>query len=147
MDEEHGAEPVINSDYTFNSSVAIHRVTNQTGVAQRAERFAIELPIRYREIGTAAWHEGKTVNISMSGVLFRATQALHPRTGVEVALTLPVVISGLAPAKIECRGTVVRHGRVAGADKSLVLAASILRYRFEPRRHNTVHDNGGLTAT
>ena len=121
--------------------MAVRRAKEKKGFAQRAQRFVIELPIRYRELGTADWHVGKTVNISMSGVLFRSAQALQPQTTVEIALTLPVAISGECPAELGCRGTVVRRVSIEKSDDSSVLAASILRYRFVHQRHNGANDS------
>jgi len=54
----------------------------------RAERFAIHLPVRYREPHSPGWFEGETENISGSGVLFRTESVLRPKTTVEIRLTL-----------------------------------------------------------
>jgi len=80
------------------------------------------------------------MNVSMSGVLFRAPQALQPQSAVEVALTLPVAIAGEVPAEIGCRGTIIRNVPVKGSDKLPLVAASILRYRFVHRRQNAGRD-------
>lgn len=100
----------------------------------------MELPIRYRETGTEAWHEGTTVNISVSGVLFRAAQPLKPQTAIEIALILPVAIAGEASAEIGCRGVMVRNTPVKGSGQLSALAASIVRYRFVHDRQNSGHD-------
>ncbi|MGH9403399.1 MAG: PilZ domain-containing protein [Terriglobia bacterium] len=126
--------------------MAVRRAKEKKSFAQRAQRFVIELPIRYRELGTVDWRVGKTVNISMSGVLFRSAQSLQPKTQVEIALTLPVAISGECPAELGCRGTVVRQVSIEEPNGSLVLAASILRYRFAHRRHNGANDNSESAA-
>lgn len=107
-----------------------HRTKNKRGLIKRAQRFAIELPMKYREKGDKDWCEGTTVNISASGVLFRAVRVLDPQSDVEIALTLPVAISGEAPGEIGCHGTVVRKIFGARSRKQPLLAASIVRYRF-----------------
>ena len=35
--------------------------------SQRAQRFEIKVPVRYREQNQEKWHEGRTENISQSG--------------------------------------------------------------------------------
>lgn len=110
--------------------MADHRAKNKTGFAKRAQRFVIELPMRYRLKGDAGWSEGTTVNISTSGVLFQASRVLEPQSEIDIALTLPVAISGEAPAEIGCRGMVVRKVSAKGHGKRSLLAASIVRYRF-----------------
>ncbi|MGH9354285.1 MAG: PilZ domain-containing protein [Terriglobia bacterium] len=111
-----------------------HRAKDNKDSAQRAQRFAVEIPVRYRETGSVDWQEGTTVNVSASGILFRSAQSLRPRTALDVALTLPVAISGEAPAEIGCRGTVVREVRDSSHHEVPMLAVSIARYRFVHKR-------------
>jgi uncharacterized protein YabE (DUF348 family) len=100
-----------------------------TELHAQAQRFTIQTPIRYREVGGTSWFEGITENISRSGVLFRADHVLEPKAAVQMSLSLPVKMSGKRPAKISCRGTVVRT--VLTTESNLtVIAASIERYRF-----------------
>lgn len=96
----------------------------------RAQRFVTELQLRYRETGTVLWHGGRTENISSSGVLFRAEQALRPKTNIDLALTLPRVRPGEDSAEVLCHGVIVRAAPRRGIDSSSVLAASIGEYRF-----------------
>lgn len=98
--------------------------------ASRSERFAIHLPVRYREPNSAGWFEGETENISGSGVLFRTESLLNPNTTVEVRLALPVAIKGEAPCEIVCTGIIVRteHSNIAGLPSALAVA--IQNYRF-----------------
>jgi hypothetical protein len=74
----------------------------------RAKRFAIQIPIYYRKSHTSRWFEGRTKNISYSGVLFRAVCFLQPKTTLELRFELPAVILGEAPGEVFCRGAVVR---------------------------------------
>jgi hypothetical protein len=105
----------------------------------RAQRFVAELCVRYREAGTEVWYEGRTANISTSGVLFRAAQVLRPQTEIEMALTLPAVVRGEASAELRCRGSIVRSEAGAVIDVSPVMAASIVAFRFaHPRRRGTL---------
>lgn len=107
-----------------------HRAKGSKDVVQRAQRFAIEIPIRYREKGVAEWQKSATVNISASGILFRSKQTWRTRTVLDVILTLPVAVSGEAAAEIGCRGTVVRKTAARGRTNTALIAISIARYRF-----------------
>ena len=70
----------------------------------RAQRFPIEAPVRYRAGGDVAWGEGATVNISRSGVLFRAEKEIEPKTMLEMRIVFPSEITGNGPANILCWG-------------------------------------------
>lgn len=64
--------------------------------------------LRFREHGESEWHCASTMNVSRSGVLFRA-EGPPPgmRRDVEFILALPVL--GAAPrAEVRCTGRVVR---------------------------------------
>lgn len=99
-------------------------------LTKRAQRFVLQLPIRFREKGETDWHEGVTLNISESGVLFQAAFRLRSRAAIEMALTLPNAISGEAPAQILCQGLVVRSTSVAAARGTHQLCAAISRFKF-----------------
>ena len=90
----------------------------------RAQRFAIHIPIRYRKPGTLKWFEGRTENISYSGVLFRAEYPLQPTTTLELRFELPAAILGEAGAEIVCKGEVVRieEGPISGIPPALAVA-------------------------
>jgi hypothetical protein len=119
--------------------VAVHRAQRENGFAERARRFGVELPIRYREMGTRVWHEGRTLNISISGVLFRGSEILTPDRPVEMAFTLPIAIPGDAPGEIVCQGAIVRNAQNGDSGGSSVLAASIVRPRFVHGVHRAIH--------
>ena len=98
--------------------------------SSRAERFPIHIPVRYREPRSLVWLEGKTENISRSGVLFRTESALSPKTMVEMRLELPVAIKDEAPCEILCKGVVVRAEQSAVTGTPPALAVAIRGYRF-----------------
>jgi len=100
----------------------------------RAARFPIHIPIRYRESGGRAWIEGKTENISRSGVLFRTEGVLSPNTAVEVRLALPAVIKDEAPSEILCKGVVVRMEQSSIRGAPPALAVAIQHYRLSRGR-------------
>src|SRR6516164_1010311 len=95
----------------------------------RAQRFVVQLPIRYKKIGGQRWFEGKTENISRSGILFRAERVLKLRTAIQMSFTLPVWEKGKSPGEVLCQGSVVRTVAGVGTNRPCV-AASIQRYRI-----------------
>jgi len=100
----------------------------------RARRYNLQLPLRYRQVGEKSWRPGTTENISRSGMLFHANEALQPNAQLEINLVLPVEIAGLAATEVVCRGEVVRsEGAKAGqpGKVSPALAAKILQYHFQ----------------
>jgi hypothetical protein len=104
-------------------------------LGKRSQRFAIGLPLRYRQKGTVEWLEGTTVNISASGLLFRCASVVEPKTAVEVALVLPVAIPGETAAEIVCQGTVIRNATLANGSKPPLVAATFQHYRIARERH------------
>ncbi len=98
--------------------------------ASRAQRFQLQLPLKYRRLDEQRWHSGETRNISRSGMLFEAEDSLQPRVVLEINLVLPAEIAGLSPTEVICRGEVVRTVKQNG-DKMPALAAKILQYHFQ----------------
>jgi PilZ domain len=108
--------------------------------AFRAPRHSIELPIRYRTPDAPAWHEGRTENISSSGVLIRTRELLPTHTPIDMLLSLPAEVGGRGVPVI-CRGRVVRAEPAAAAGGSEpAMAATIIAVRYihppdaDPRR-------------
>jgi PAS domain S-box-containing protein len=107
-----------------------HEASQQLPLS-RAQRFQLQLPLRYRQIDEEKWHEGQTKNISRSGLLFQAEDFLQPNVVLEINLVLPAEIAGLSPTEVFCRGEVVRSVTASGEEMSPALAAKILQYRFQ----------------
>lgn len=103
-----------------------------TDPGMRASRFPIEMRLRYRPSGEVGWTEGKTVNISRSGVLFEADELLEVDTPIEMSFDIPIEIGGAAGAgaEIACRGQVVRTILPPATDAPPAVAATIAEYRF-----------------
>ncbi len=97
----------------------------------RAQRFQLQLPLKYRRLDEEQWHDGVTRNISRSGLLFQAEDPLQPNVVLEINLVLPAEIAGLSPTEVVCRGEVVRTLTTAGEQMPPALAAKILQYRFQ----------------
>ncbi len=98
----------------------------------RAQRFQLHLPLKYRQLGQNDWRSGTTENISRSGLLFHAEEALAPNALLEINLVLPPEIAGLSAAEVVCRGEVVRTAE-DNSPRSMgpAMAAKILQYHFQ----------------
>ena len=93
---------------------------------RRSDRFAIESEIRYRTLnkrGGDEAGEGKTVNMSSSGVLFTSGQILRPGRRVELAISWPAQLNNKCALKLVARGRIVRF------DNGLA-AMEIQQYEF-----------------
>ncbi len=97
----------------------------------RAQRFNLNLPLRYRLLGEENWRLGTTENISRSGLLFRAEEMLQPSSQLEINLVLPAEIAGLSAAEVICRGEIVRSVTPEHPSIQPALAAKILQYHFQ----------------
>jgi PAS domain S-box-containing protein len=112
-------------------SAPIARTRNKISSPFRATRFDLHLPLKYRLVGESGWREGTTENISRSGMLFQAEEAIAPNAQLEINLVLPAEIAGLAAAEVVCRGEVVRTVNRESGTLSPTLAAKILQYHFQ----------------
>jgi hypothetical protein len=97
----------------------------------RAQRFNLHLPMKYRLLGEDSWHRGTTENISRSGLLFQAEEAIPETAQLEINLVLPAEIAGLAAAEVVCRGEIVRAAHAESSQVHPALAAKILQYHFQ----------------
>jgi hypothetical protein len=87
--------------------------------------------VQYREGGEESWHEGTTINISRSGVLFSAAGPLEPQTVLEMRIAFPAELTGESETNVVCWGPVVRIELPSRQNESPAVAASIFRYRFK----------------
>jgi hypothetical protein len=96
----------------------------------RARRLKLDIPLRYRVNKTSTWYEGIIENISQSGVLFNGPQELPVNALIEMVFEMPEEISGQKNSNVVCQGRVMRAKDPAKAEESVVLAASIVDYKF-----------------
>jgi PilZ domain len=82
-------------------------VSEKLSSASRAQRFNLQLPLKYRLLGESVWRNGTTENISRSGMLFRVGND-STNAQLEINLVLPAEIAGLSPAAVICHSEVVR---------------------------------------
>lgn len=113
------------------SAATLHAARAKEVPPMRAQRFYIQLPLRYRRLGEKEWHAGTTENISRSGMLFEADEILQPAVQLEINLVLPQEIAGLSSTEVVCRGEVVRTVEPSGEGVTPALAARILQYHFQ----------------
>jgi PilZ domain len=96
----------------------------------RARRLKLDIPLRYRVNKTSTWYEGIIENISQSGVLFNGPQPLPVNALVEMVFEMPEEISGQKNSNVVCQGRVMRTKDGVQAEEHVVLAASIVDYKF-----------------
>lgn len=85
---------------------------------RHSDRFPIEREVRYRVLNKRSGEEsgdGRTVNISSSGVLFTSEHTLLPGRRMELSISWPAQLDNKCPLKLVARGRVVRFedGRAA----------------------------------
>jgi hypothetical protein len=102
---------------------------------RHSDRFPLEREVRYRVLNKRSNEDagdGKTINISSSGVLFSSNHILVPGRKLELAISWPAQLDNKTKLKLVARGRVVRfeHGRAA---------IEILQYEFR-----TQPSGGGL---
>jgi len=86
---------------------------NEKAQADRrhSDRFPIEREVRYRVLNKRSSEEtgdGKTINISSSGVLFTVEHMLLPGRRMELAISWPAQLNNKCALKLVARGRVVR---------------------------------------
>ncbi|SRR2546427_12458950 len=100
--------------------------------SRRAERYLIEVPLRYRIFGEADWRKGTTANISASGVFFQCEETAERDMSVEINFVLPTGPNHKKGIEVVCRGSIVRLESSTETGSSPALAAKILKYRLLP---------------
>jgi hypothetical protein len=118
---------------------------NESTQADRrhSDRFPIEREVRYRVLNKRSGEEtgdGKTINISSSGVLFTAEHMLLPGRRMELAISWPAQLNNKTALKLVARGRVVRFegGRAA---------IEIQQYEFRTQSSQPAVAAAGLRLT
>ena len=71
-----------------------------------------------------------TESISRSGLLLRVDEPLELNTAIEMVVELPAV-AGEEPARVTCRGRIVRAKTGGEQAPGAIVTARIARYRFD----------------
>ena len=86
--------------------------------------------MRYRGPDHPEWLEGRTENISCSGVLLLTEASLQPKITIELRFELPITALGEARGEVVCKGTVVRTEENPLSGIPTALAIAIRSYRM-----------------
>jgi hypothetical protein len=81
---------------------------------RHSDRFPIEREVRYRVLnkrGSDEAGEGKSLNISSSGVLFTSQHLLVPGRRMELSISWPAQLNDKCALKLVARGRVIRFER------------------------------------
>jgi len=93
---------------------------------RRSSRFPIERQVRYKTLNQRAEilaGNGRTLNISSSGVLFTSDHDLPVGTRLEVSISWPAQLNEKCLLNLVARGRVIRHSKGQ-------LALQIQQYEF-----------------
>lgn len=69
---------------------------------ERAQRYPLSYSLHYLKSGISEWREGRTINISRTGILFSAGEVLPVDSELEIRVQFPM------DATLSCLGSVVR---------------------------------------
>ena len=100
---------------------------NEQSDRRHSDRFPIEREVRYKVLNKRSGEEtgdGKTINISSTGVLFTSQHVLLPGRRLEVAISWPAQLNNKCALKLVAKGRVVRFEEGAWP------AIEILQYEF-----------------
>lgn len=78
------------------------------GFAERAHRYVMNAPLRFRVRKERKWREGVLQNISTSGLLLKTHQTCALGTSLEMRFVLPDNAYGKGAAELFCSGKVIR---------------------------------------
>ncbi len=109
---------------------------------RHSDRFPIEREVRFRVLNKRGGEEtgdGKTLNISSSGVLFTSEHLLLPGRRLEVSISWPVQLNNVVPLKLVARGRVVRF-------EEGLAAIEIQQYEFRTQANGAAAKVGGPLA-
>ena len=96
----------------------------------RAFRFALRVPVCFRKKGHPDWCQGRTENMSRSGVLFTSEETLQPEVPLEMVFVLPVASTDDSAVVLQCQGRVVRASEDAASGSPSRMAATFVTYQF-----------------
>ena len=109
----------------------------QTPFIPRATRYRIVFPLRFRTAGESAWSEGRSENVSRTGLLFCADRILSAQMSIEMLLEMPAEVAASGGVHLR-RARIVRAVPASprGRQPACVAAAFELDYTHpdDPRR-------------
>ena len=97
-------------------------------MTSRSERFPFEGLLSFRPIGQLEWNQGMTINVSPSGLLFRAGSPEDVGKIVQLVYALPAQLPGKGGDVIFCQGQIVRTESPDHIDCQAHMGAKILDF-------------------
>jgi hypothetical protein len=102
----------------------------------RERRLRHQVPVQFRERGSAEWMEGTSENISRSGLLLSSSTPLEIGSKMVLTLQMPAELTGDKSAQVICEATLVRVEAVPSPRRakqtSFRMACAITDYKFVP---------------
>ncbi len=89
----------------------LDRQMNQETDRRGSNRFALDRELRSKVTNRKAQGEvgqGRTINMSSTGILFTTDQSVLPGRTMEIAVSWPAQLNNKCPLKLVARGRVVR---------------------------------------
>jgi hypothetical protein len=74
----------------------------------RRRRYSVAWPLQYRRLNDSQWRPGRTINMSVSGVLFEAEVPLNPDEAVELSIVFQAAGRHIPSSLVTTSGHVVR---------------------------------------
>jgi hypothetical protein len=100
---------------------------------RQARRYPIKTSLLFREQGGSEWRQASTLNLSRSGVLFRA-EGVIPGPGAAMDFVVVLPLNGLTPPpRARCFGRVVRVASDEFTEGGCAVAVTIDHYTLESR--------------
>ena len=114
------------SENTLTLGNRLDIIAGNSSERRKSSRFPIEREVRYKTLNQRAEilaGNGKTLNISSSGVLFTSDHDLPVGTRLEVSISWPAQLNEKCLLNLVARGRVTRHNKGH-------LALQIQQYEF-----------------
>jgi hypothetical protein len=116
------------------TSTAVRRRAHKNTWKARERRLRHVVPVLYRFGKKGEWLEGTSVNLSRSGLLFRASSEAALGIRVEVKLQMPEELTGESDVEVLCHAVVARATHVEGKQPpTFLIACSIEDYEFDKK--------------
>jgi hypothetical protein len=74
----------------------------------RKRRFQVNWPLQYRRVDELEWRPGRTINMSVSGILFEAQEPLKHDEAVEMLIVFEATGRHIPASLVTTSGSVVR---------------------------------------
>jgi hypothetical protein len=112
-----------------------HRQQKVTWTA-RERRLRHVVPVSFCLDGSGEWHDGRSENLSRSGLLFRSEDEVPVGSRLQIKLEMPTELTGEKADEVICQATVARVTPIVGKGKDpegFMVACAIEDYDFGKR--------------